>query len=191
MVISRTCIIAAVLCLCWTATVADEADGNEPNPAWAWSNIYKTKFGRSKTPLGIGIYTTRKKSFGVGFRCEQYKLYAFVAVKRVSVRDTMIRGARKPQWWDVNYSIDGAEETGEEWISIHNGLMFMVKSRETSFAIFEAAKLGKTMTVRPKNGKAVSIALPADTTGIFDRFWNECGLGVTAAVDLPRADLQY
>ncbi len=182
-------ISVVLLCLVGAAAAADESDAADP--AWGWSNIYKTKFGRSKTPLGIGIYTTRKKSFGVGFRCEQYKLYAFVAVKRVSVRDTMIRGARKPQWWDVNYSIDGAEETGEEWISIHNGLMFMVKSRETSFAIFEAAKLGKTMTVRPKNGKAVSIALPADTTGIFDKFWNECGLGVTAAVDLPGADLHY
>ena len=178
--ISKRLAVLAALCIIAPLASADE-DAAASSAEWGWSNIFKTKFGRSKTPVGIGLYTTRKKSYGVGFRCEKLKLYAFVAVKKVSVRDTMIRGARRPQWWDVAYSIDGADETSEEWISLHNGLMFMVKSRSTSFAIFEAARLGKTLIVRPKNGKAVSIELPADTIGIFDKFWDRCGLGVTAA----------
>ncbi|MGB5256611.1 MAG: hypothetical protein WBN07_13115 [Woeseiaceae bacterium] len=174
--------LVALAALCIVAPWASADEGKETaSPDWGWSNIVKTKFGRSKTPVGIGLYTTRKNAYGVGFRCEKAKLYAFVAVKKVSVRDTMIRGARRPVWWDVGYSLDGAEETVEEWISLHNGLMFMVKSRSTSLAIFEAARLGKTLIVQPKNGKAVSIELPADTIGIFDKFWDRCGLGVTAA----------
>lgn len=177
---SKRLVVLAVLSILAPSVSADDAAAVS-SPDWGWSNIFKTKSGKSKTPVGIGLYTTRKKSYGVGFRCEKLKLYAFVAVKKVSVRDTMIRAARSPEWWDVAYSIDGAEESVEEWISLHNGPMFMVTSRSTSFAIFEAARLGKTLMVRPRNGKAVSIALPADTIGIFDKFWDRCGLGLTAA----------
>lgn len=175
---SRLVAIAA-LCLFALTAIGDE-NTETVESAWGWSKIYKTKFGQTKTPVGIGLYTKRKKSYGVGFRCEKFKLYAFVAVKKVSVKDTMIRGARKPQWWNVWHSIDGEEETKEEWVSLHNGLMFMVKSRETSLAIFEAARRGKTLSVRPKNGKPVRIQLPADTIGLFDKFWDRCGLGVNA-----------
>lgn len=179
--ISKRLAVLAALCVFAPWISADDGTA-ATSPEWGWSNIFKTKFGRSKTPVGIGLYTTRKKSYGVGFRCEKSKLYAFVAVKKVSVRDTMIRGARRPVWWDVAYSLDGAVEAEEEWVSLHNGLMFMVKSRSTSSAIFEAARLGKTLVVRPKNGKTVSIEMPADTTGIFDKYRDRCGLGKTEAV---------
>jgi len=85
----------------------------------------------------------------------------------------------------VRYSIDGAEESEEERISVHNGLMFIAKSRPTSFAIFEGCRQGKTLVVRSKNGKSVGIEMPAHTTGVFDKFRCRCSPGVGADLDFP------
>lgn len=178
---STRLIFVAAICLL-SIELYGQGISKDDSP-WAIANLKKIIYGK-KGDVGIMLFTVSDDVPGAAFRCERRRLYVFLSMKSVEMLDAAFRPARNPRAWKVWYSIDGGEETEEEWVSFRSGHMMIVRPKPTTLAIYDAAKVGTTITVRPQNAKAVTIELPPDTTGIFDRFWDRCGFGAVAAVEL-------
>ena len=168
------CLCTAILFFAFPCNARGDV---EITSSWGWSNLKKVnRKTKKETTVGIALYTKQKKALGAAFRCEKKRLYAFLTMKPMNIQERMFQNFRGPTRWKVRYSIDGMDEAEEEWVSIENGNLMMVIPKPTSLAMFEAAKSGTVITVAPRNGKAVTISLPPDSIGLFDRFAERCGL---------------
>lgn len=152
---------------------ADDTVGNES--PWSWGSM-TLEVGGDRQSMGLTLYTNTKDTLGAAFRCDRKRLYAFLAVKPVDLRKMMLRRSRNAKPWSVSYSIDKSEPQSEQWITIHGGQLLMVKSAATAETLFNAARSGTAVTIDPKYGKTVTVEIPPDTIGLFDRFSERCKL---------------
>ncbi len=172
-IVARLAAIAALISLSIAFAAADDTIRTES--AWSWGSMIK-EVGGDRQSMGLTLYTNAKDTRGAAFRCDRKRLYAFLAVKAVDLREMMLRRSRNAKPWAVSYSIDQSETQREQWVTIHGGQLLMVKSVATAEKLFDAARRGTAVTIDPKYGKTVTIEIPPDTIGLFDKFRERCKL---------------
>jgi len=172
-IVARLAAIAALISLSIAFAAADDTVQTES--AWSWGSMIKEIAG-DRQSMGLTLYTNATDTRGAAFRCDRKRLYAFIAVKAVDLHEMMLRRSRNAKPWAVSYSIDQNETQREQWVTIHGGQLLMVKSEATAEKLFDAARRGTVVTIDPKYGKTVSVEIPPDTIGLFDKFWERCKL---------------
>lgn len=170
---ARIAVIAAIVFLPVTFVAAD--DSAQTESAWSWGSM-TLQVGGDRQSMGLTLYTNAKDTLGAAFRCDRKRLYAFLAVKPVDLRKMMVRRSRNAKPWAVSYSIDESEMRQEQWVTIHGGQLLMVKSVATAETLFDAARHGTAVTIDPKYGKTVTVEIPPDKIGLFDKFRERCKL---------------
>ena len=170
-IVVRLAAIAATIFLPNAFAVANDSVSGES--AWSWAKMIK-EVGGDRQSMGLTLYTNAQDTRGAAFRCDRNRLYAFLTVKPVDLRKIMTRRSRNAKQWSVSYSIDNHKPQDEQWVTIHGGQLLMVKSAATAEKLFEAARQGTAVTIDPKYGKTVTVEIPPDTVGLFDRFRERC-----------------
>jgi len=172
-IVIRLAAIAATMFL--PAAFAAAEDSKQTESAWSWGSMIR-EVGGDRQSMGLTLYSNAKDTRGAAFRCDRRRLYAFLAVKAVDLYEMMTRQSRNAKQWSVSYSIDDNEPQDEQWVTIHGGQLLMVKSEATAEKLFAAARHGTVVTIDPKYGKTVTVEIPPDTIGLFDKFRERCKL---------------
>jgi len=171
----KTPLVLGLLLLAYATFASAGDDGVDQSSLWKVSHTFVKRARKKKEATGIVLYTAEPDTLDTAFRCQKGRLYAFVAVKPVSMHEAMVNLGWQVKRWRLKVAIGDGEFRDEIWASVHDGRILMARKRTTSLAIFAAARKGTSIHIDPKYGKDVTIDIPADDSGAFRHFEELCG----------------
>lgn len=133
-------------------------------------------WGDNKSDRGFLLYTSGDDKTGAAFRCEEGKLFAFLAVKPADFRGIIQKRSPSPSDREVRFALGDNAELKEKWVQMFSGKIYMVREVSTTLEIFQAVASGVTITFTRKYGKTVSIPIPALEKNISSHFLERCNL---------------
>ena len=165
LIIVLTCLFAGMV----LRSVADEP------VVWRVVKISQL-WGDNISNRGLLLYTSGADKTGAAFRCENGRLFAFLAVKPADFRKILQRRSPSPSDRKVRFSLDQGKEVEEKWVQMFSGTIYMVREISTTLELFRAAKNGFVITFTRKYGKTVTVSIPALDHTIAGPFLERCNL---------------
>lgn len=168
-------LIVILLALATTVTAREpKIEGVEMSTRWKITRTTVKRANKVKEATGYMMYTVTPDALDAAFRCQKGRLFAFVAIKPVHMRDATKLGWQAKRWY-LKVAIGDGEFRDEVWASVHNGKVLMARKRSTSREIFDAARKGTSIRIDPRYGEDVLVKIPADADQVFRRFEEVCG----------------